>query len=246
MQEGATIAEVGLTEYMMLAENFKRVSEKLVLACQKVGRDPESVSLLPVSKTFPAEIVATAAQLGYKRFGENKVQEMKQKAELLHSLNLSWVIIGYLQTNKAKDVAKYADEIQSLDRMDLAIALDKRLQKEGRAIDALIQVKTSNEETKTGMLIDEVPAFLQSLQTFDTLRIRGFMTVAENSTDTKVVQACFKEVRLLAERMRQQTSMPLPVLSMGMSGDFELAIAEGATEIRIGSAIFGARHYPAV
>ncbi|NOL48699.1 YggS family pyridoxal phosphate-dependent enzyme [Pelistega europaea] len=227
----------------MLAENFKNIQEKLALACQKVGRDPASVSLLPVSKTFPPEVIAEAAALGYRRFGENKAQEMKQKAEVLHDLHLSWVIIGHLQTNKAKEVAKYADEIQSLDRIDLAVALDKRLQKEGRAIDALIQIKSSTEETKTGMLAEEVPAFLQSLKTFDTLRIKGFMTIAENSPDPEVVRCCFRGVSQLAEKMRQQTGMALPVLSMGMSGDFELAIAEGATEVRIGSAIFGARHY---
>ncbi len=228
----------------MLAENFKNVTAQLAMACEKAGREPSSVSLLPVSKTFSAEVVAQAAQLGYRRFGENKAQELKQKAQELADLHLSWVIIGHLQTNKAKEVAKYADEIQSLDRIELAVALDKRLQQEGRALDALIQVKTSREESKTGMLPEEVPAFLDALKGFDTLRIKGFMTIAENSTDSQVVRECFRQVRELAEKMRQQTGLPLPVLSMGMSGDFELAIAEGATEVRIGSAIFGARHYP--
>lgn len=227
----------------MLAENFKKVMEQLTAACEKLGREPSSVHLLPVSKTFSAEVVAQAAQLGYRRFGENKAQELKQKAQELADLHLSWVIIGHLQTNKAKEVAKYADEIQSLDRLDLAIALDKRLQQEGRSLDALIQVKTSTEETKTGMLPEEVPAFLEALKGFDTLRIKGFMTIAENSHNPHVVRDCFRQVRELAEKMRQQTGLPLPVLSMGMSGDFELAIAEGATEVRIGSAIFGARHY---
>ncbi len=228
----------------MLAENFKNVTAQLAMACEKAGREPSSVSLLPVSKTFSAEVVAQAAQLGYRRFGENKAQELKQKAQELADLHLSWVIIGHLQTNKAKEVAKYADEIQSLDRLELAVALDKRLQQEGRSLDALIQVKTSTEESKTGMLPEEVPAFLDALKGFDTLRIKGFMTIAENSTDSQVVRECFRQVRELAEKMRQQTGLPLPVLSMGMSGDFELAIAEGATEVRIGSAIFGARHYP--
>ncbi|MCQ9327861.1 YggS family pyridoxal phosphate-dependent enzyme [Pelistega suis] len=229
---------------MMLAENFKNVTAQLAMACEKAGREPSSLSLLPVSKTFSAEVVAQAAQLGYRRFGENKAQELKQKAQELADLHLSWVIIGHLQTNKAKEVAKYADEIQSLDRLELAVALDKRLQQEGRSLDALIQVKTSTEESKTGMLPEEVPAFLDALKGFDTLRIKGFMTIAENSTDSQVVRECFRQVRELAEKMRQQTGLPLPVLSMGMSGDFELAIAEGATEVRIGSAIFGARHYP--
>lgn len=227
----------------MLAENFKHVTEQLKMACEKVGRDANSVSLLPVSKTFPSDVIAEAAALGYRRFGENKAQELKQKAIELEALNLSWVIIGHLQTNKAKEVAKYADEIQSLDRLDLAVALDKRLQKEGRAIDALIQVKSSTEETKTGMLIEDVPAFLAALKSFDTLRIKGFMTIAENTQDQEIVRACFRSVRQLAEKMREQTGLSLPVLSMGMSGDFELAIAEGATEVRIGSAIFGKRHY---
>ncbi len=228
----------------MLAENFKNVTAQLAMACEKAGREPSSVSLLPVSKTCSAEVVAQAAQLGYRRFGENKAQELKQKAQELADLHLSWVIIGHLQTNKAKEVAKYADEIQSLDRIELAVALDKRLQQEGRSLEALIQVKTSTEESKTGMLPEEVPAFLDALKGFDTLRIKGFMTIAENSTDSQVVRECFRQVRELAEKMRQQTGLPLPVLSMGMSGDFELAIAEGATEVRIGSAIFGARHYP--
>ncbi len=228
----------------MLAENFKNVTAQLAMACEKAGREPSSVSLLPVSKTFSAEVVAQAAQLGYRRFGENKAQELKQKAQELADLHLSWVIIGHLQTNKAKEVAKYADEIQSLDRIELAVALDKRLQQEGRALDALIQVKTSTEESKTGIAPEEVPAFLDALKGFDTLRIKGFMTIAENSADSHVVRGCFRQVRELAEKMRQQTGLPLPVLSMGMSGDFELAIAEGATEVRIGSAIFGARHYP--
>ncbi len=228
----------------MLAENFKNVTAQLAMACEKAGREPSSVSLLPVSKTFYGEVVAQAAKLGYRRFGENKAQELKQKAQELADLHLSWVIIGHLQTNKAKEVAKYADEIQSLDRLELAVALDKRLQQEGRSLEALIQVKTSTEESKTGMLPEEVPAFLDALKGFDTLRIKGFMTIAENSTDSQVVRECFRQVRELAEKMRQQTGLPLPVLSMGMSGDFELAIAEGATEVRIGSAIFGARHYP--
>lgn len=230
----------------MLAENFNTVNAQLAAACKKVGREPSSVSLLPVSKTFAAEVVAEAAQLGYRRFGENKAQELKQKAQTLADLQLSWVIIGHLQTNKAKEVAKYADEIQSLDRLELAVALDRRLQQEGRVLDALIQVKTSTEESKTGMSPEEVPAFLEVLKGFDTLRIKGFMTIAENSPDPEVVRGCFRQVRELAEKMRQQTGLALPVLSMGMSGDFELAIAEGATEVRIGSAIFGARHYPQV
>ncbi|NEN74851.1 YggS family pyridoxal phosphate-dependent enzyme [Pelistega sp. NLN82] len=227
----------------MLAENFNCITQQLAKACINAGRDPQSVSLLPVSKTFPSSIIEQAIALGYQRFGENKAQELKQKAIELQQYPLSWVIIGHLQTNKAKEVARYASEIQSLDRLDLAIALDKRLQQEGRVLDALIQVKTSTEESKSGMNPEEVPIFLEQLKSFDTLHIKGFMTIAENSNNPDIVRACFRQTSELAEKMRQKTGLPLPVLSMGMSGDYALAIKEGATEVRIGSAIFGARDY---
>lgn len=228
----------------MLKQRIEQVLAQIQASCIKHGRDPESVRLLPVSKTFPSPVIEEAIAAGLTRFGENKAQELKQKAEeLAHHSSLEWVIIGYLQTNKAKEVAKYAHEIQSLDRLDLAQALDRRLQGEGRSIDALIQVKTSSEESKSGMEPAQVLAFLEQLKDYDTLRVKGFMTIAENSTDPEVVRDCFKRLRELAEQARQATGLALPTLSMGMSADYDIAIAEGSTEVRIGSAIFGARDY---
>lgn len=228
----------------MLNKNFINIQEKINQACLRAGREPSSVQLLPVSKTFSAEVVSQAIGLGYYRFGENKAQELKQKAVALEGGSpLEWVLIGYLQTNKAKEVANYAHEIQSLDRFELAVALDKRLQIQGRRLEALIQIKTSTENSKSGMAIEDVPTFLDHLKTIDTLSIKGFMTIAEHTNDREVVRTCFRQLRVLAEHMRQKTGMPLPVLSMGMSGDYELAIQEGSTEVRIGSAIFGARDY---
>ena len=227
----------------MLKQRIEQVLADVKASCIRHGRDPASVRVLPVSKTFPSEVIEEASQIGLLRFGENKAQELKEKAQALAHLPLQWVLIGYLQTNKAKEVAKYASEIQSLDRLDLAQVLDRRLQLEGRSIDALIQVKTSSEESKSGIPAEEVIHFIQELQSYDTLRIKGFMTIAENSQDPVVVRDCFKRLRELAEQARQATGLELPTLSMGMSADYDLAIAEGSTELRIGSAIFGARDY---
>ena len=227
----------------MLKQRIEQVLADVKASCIRHGRDPASVRVLPVSKTFPSEVIEEATQVGLLRFGENKAQELKEKAQALAQLPLQWVLIGYLQTNEAKEVAKYASEIQSLDRLDLAQVLDRRLQLEGRSIDALIQVKTSSEESKSGMPAEEVIHFIQELQRYDTLRLKGFMTIAENSQDPAVVRDCFKRLRELAEQARQVTGLELATLSMGMSADYDLAIAEGSTELRIGSAIFGARDY---
>ena len=227
----------------MLKQRIEQVLADVKASCIRHGRDPASVRVLPVSKTFPSEVIEEATQVGLLRFGENKAQELKEKAQALAQLPLQWVLIGYLQTNKAKEVAKYASEIQSLDRLDLVQVLDRRLQLEGRSIDALIQVKTSSEESKSGMPAEEVIHFIQELQRYDTLRLKGFMTIAENSQDPAVVRDCFKCLRELAEQARQVTGLELATLSMGMSADYDLAIAEGSTELRIGSAIFGARDY---
>lgn len=228
------------SDYAYLAANWAAVRERVDAACRAAGRDPSEVSILPVSKTFGPEVVRAAMALGLKRFGENKVQEIRSKAEALAGQDIQWVVIGHLQTNKAKDVARLASEVQSLDRIDLAEALHKRLTLEGRAIDVLIEVKTSPEESKHGLPPDELPAFLDALRAYDTLRVRGLMTMAVQSDDPVAVRACFRRLRELRDDARAQ-GHELTRLSMGMSGDFPLAIAEGATEVRIGTAIFGRR-----
>ncbi|MFV9474455.1 YggS family pyridoxal phosphate-dependent enzyme [Advenella sp. RU8] len=227
----------------MLAQRYEEVKKRVEQACIRAGREPDSVRILPVSKTFGPDVLQEAINAGLRRFGENKVQEMKQKAEVFHEYPIEWVIIGYMQTNKAKEVARYAAEVQSMDRLDLALALDKRLQLENRTIDVLVQVKTSPEESKTGMPAEAVPAFLQELKAMQTLRPMGLMTVAENSDSEAKVRACFAALRHLRQQCQDQTGLALPTLSMGMSGDFEWAIQEGSTEVRIGSAIFGQRDY---
>lgn len=228
------------SDYTYLAANWASVRERVDAACRAAGRDPSEVSILPVSKTFGPDVVRAAIALGLKRFGENKVQEVRSKAEALAGEGVEWVVIGHLQTNKAKDVARLASEVQSLDRIELADALHKRLMIEGRSIDVLIEVKTSPEESKHGLPADQLPAFLDALHAYDTLRVRGLMTLAVQSDDPQAVRACFRQLRELRDAAKAQ-GHELPRLSMGMSGDFPLAIAEGATEVRIGTAIFGRR-----
>ena len=230
-----------------MSGRIARIKARMADACARVGRDPAEVTLLPVSKTFDDQAIRRAVSLGYKRFGENRTQEIGQKAPLLADCDIQWVVIGQLQTNKAKEVARLAHELQSLDRLELAEALDRRLQLEGRSLDVLVQVKTSPEETKAGLDPNELIPFLKKLSSFQTLRVRGLMTMAILSEDQTAVRRCFAQLRQLRDQARQEgiAGIELDRLSMGMSGDFELAIEEGSTEIRVGSAIFGARDYAA-
>jgi len=231
------------TDTSWLADNWAQVRRRVDAACREAGRDPAEVAILPVSKTFGPELIRAAVALGMRRFGENKVQEIRDKAPVLADCGIDWVMIGHLQTNKVKDVARLASEVQSLDRPELAEALDRRLQHEGRAIDVLVQVKTSTEPSKYGLPPEQLPAFLDALRGYDTLRVRGLMTLAIHSNEPAEVRGCFRRLRELRDQAIAQ-GHDIPRLSMGMSGDFPLAVAEGATELRIGTAIFGQRPHP--
>ena len=236
-----------MTEVDTMAIRLAAIRQRIAQACERAGRVPDSVTLLPVSKTFEVDAIREAMALGLARFGENKTQELRQKAAALAGQGLQWVLIGHLQTNKAKDAARDATELQSLDRIDLAEALHRRLVLEGRTLDVLVQVKTSSEPSKYGMAPSDVSAFLRRIVAeFPTLRVRGLMTMAVNSPDPGEVRACFRSLRELRDQLRHEAieGVSLDRLSMGMSGDFELAIEEGSTEVRIGTAIFGARSYP--
>lgn len=226
-----------------LEDRLDQIRRRIAAACVKVGRAPADVVLLPISKTFDASVIREAVGLGLRRFGENKTQEVRQKAQVLADLGLQWVLVGHLQTNKVRDAVRHAVELQSLDRLDLAQALDKHLQSQGRTLDVLIEVKTSSEPSKAGLAPDELPQFLQQLQSMDTLRVKGLMTLAVNSADEQAVRGCFRLLRLWRDRLRDAGFEQVQRLSMGMSGDFELAIEEGSTEVRIGSALFGQRSY---
>jgi pyridoxal phosphate enzyme (YggS family) len=232
-----------LIDLALLAANVGAVRRQVDAACEAAGRDPADVSILPVSKTFSADTVRAAVSLGMHRFGENKVQEIRDKTAALCDLSLQWVVIGHLQTNKAKDVARLAHEVQSLDRLELAQALHHRLEVENRELDVLVQVKTASEESKSGLPPEQLGGLLKALQAFPRLHVKGLMTLATHSGDAHEVRGCFRQLRQLRDEYGTQ-GYELPRLSMGMSSDFALAIAEGATEVRIGSAIFGDRAYP--
>lgn len=226
--------------------NLAAVQTRIEAACHRANRDPLAVRLLPVSKTKPEGSLRLAYAAGCRMLGENKVQEAYRKWEAMQLDDLHWSIIGHLQTNKAKLVARFASEFQALDSLRLAEALDRRLQMEGRSLDVFVQVNTSREPSKYGLAPEDVPTFVQALSALTALRVRGLMTLALFSSEAERVRECFVLLRTLRDQLRQSApaNIGLDELSMGMSGDFEIAIEEGATVVRIGQAIFGARPMP--
>jgi PLP dependent protein len=226
--------------------NLAEVESRVAAACAAAGRRRDEVRLLPVSKTVAIPALRSAFEAGITTFGENKVQEARLKAEALADLPVQWSVIGHLQTNKAKYVARFASEFQALDSLKVAAALDERLLIEGRSLDVFVQVNTSGEASKYGLTPEAVPAFLKELPAFSCLRVRGLMTLAIFTPDEVKVRACFKLLRTLRDELRDgaPAGLALDELSMGMSGDFEWAIGEGATVVRVGQAIFGRRPTP--
>ncbi|GAB3128123.1 YggS family pyridoxal phosphate-dependent enzyme [Tsukamurella serpentis] len=224
-------------------QNIAEVLRRIDAAATRVGRSPSDVRLLPVSKTVPQERLRAAVAAGCRELAENKVQEAKRKSAEMSDLDVTWAVIGHLQTNKAKDVAAVAGEFQALDSLRVAEALDRRLQGLGRGLDVYVQVNTSDEEQKYGLPPADVPALLQQLPAFTALRVRGLMTLAEFSSDQARVRRCFTVLRDVRDRVRE-TWPEVAELSMGMSGDYEIAVEEGATCVRVGQAIFGSRAVP--
>lgn len=221
-----------------LRRNLATVTARIEKAAVRAGRRPEEIRLLPVSKTVPLEGIRAAIAAGCTTLGENKVQEAEHKWESFPDVR--WSVIGHLQTNKARDVARFAHEFQALDSLRVAEALDRRLQAEGRGLDVFVQVNTSGEASKFGLAPDEVADFVRRLPVYGSLRVRGLMTLAAFTSDLDRVRACFVLLRTVRDRL----DLRLADLSMGMSGDFEAAIEEGATVVRVGQAVFGARNTP--
>ncbi|WP_159625507.1 YggS family pyridoxal phosphate-dependent enzyme [Actinomyces sp. zg296] len=223
------------------AGNLAAVRSRLEAAAERAGRDASEIRLLPVSKTVPEERLRAAVAAGITQMGENKVQEAKRKSENLADLPIHWALIGHLQTNKARDAAAFAHEFQALDSLRVAEALDRRLQALGRPLDVYVQVNSSGEASKFGLEPADVPAFLAALPAYSSLRVRGLMTLAAHTDDASRVRACFTTMRELRDAGLQAGAVGDGQLSMGMSGDFEIAIEEGSTCVRVGQAIFGAR-----
>lgn len=224
-----------------MKQRLQQLLQRIAIVCEQAQREPQSVRLLPVSKTFSHELVQQAIMLGLTRFGENRIQDIRSRYEYFAEQPVQWVMIGHAQTNKARDIARYADELQSLDRLALAEALQRRLDGEQRCLPVYIQVKTAQEDSKFGLDPSQLMPFLAQLKHFDRLQPQGLMTMATQTDDPKEIRRCFAQLRLLRDQAQEAGYENITRLSMGMSGDFELAIAEGATDIRVGSALFGHR-----
>lgn len=227
--------------------NLEIVQRKIDQACQKYGRNISEVKLLLATKTVPAEKIREAFSRSSRNLiGENKIQELKSKHGQLTEHNVDFHFIGHLQTNKINEVLRYANCIESVDRMDLVEKLHKRLEYEDRILDIFIQVNTSNEASKFGIEPEKAIDFAIEVSKFNRFRVKGLMTIGLFSSEEEKVRKCFQSLKDIQIQI-QKLNLPnfdLKELSMGMSGDFETAIAEGATIVRVGSAIFGKRIYP--
>lgn len=234
-----------------LAENLERLETAIAEACRRAGRRREDVELMAVSKTYPAETIAEAASLGLALFGENRVQEFAAKATDAAALRaelgnaaIRVHLIGHLQSNKALRAAEIFDGVDSLDSLRLAQRLNDAAGKLGKRLPILIEVKLSPEETKEGLQPESIEAsqLLEALPGFHSLECRGVMTIAPWGAEEAVTRGCFRSLREWRDRWAAKyPRLHLDVLSMGMSGDFPLAIEEGATRIRVGTALFGKR-----
>ncbi len=221
---------------MSIADNITTVRARIAAACERARRSPDHVTLIGVSKGFPAEAVAKAVAAGLRDIGENRVQEAAAKIEALAARGITprWHLIGHLQTNKAKTAAHLFAIIHSVDSLRLAQELSRRAQRVG----ILLEVNAAQEASKFGFVPKEVARALSSIAALPHLDIQGLMTVAPISNDPEAVRPVFRELRWLRD------SLGLRELSIGMTDDFEVAIEEGATMVRIGRAIFGARPEP--
>lgn len=220
------------------------VQQRIAAAARRVGRDPAAIRLLPITKTVPAGILRFAHQAGMTAFGENKVQEAVGKHAELSDLPIAWSVVGHLQTNKARFLPGFAAEFHALDSLRLAGMLDRLFAAAGRPLDVYVQVNTSREESKYGLAPDALMRFLDGLAEFRWLRPRGLMTLAVLHPDIARVRPCFALLRNLRDRARADHP-EITELSMGMSGDFEAAIEEGADVVRVGRSLFGERPTPA-
>ena len=234
------IARFGDDPTTLFATNLAIVQAKIAAAAERSGRDVDAVELLPVTKTVPAHILRHAYAAGIHDFGENKIQEARTKHDELADLPINWRIIGHLQTNKVKYLVRFASEFQALDSHRLAEELNRRLEAERRDLNVYVQVNTSGEDSKYGLAPDDLIPFIERLWDYPRLKPQGLMTLAVFSDDHQRVRACFALLRQLRDAALHHHS-GLTRLSMGMSGDFEIAIEEGADVVRVGQAIFGAR-----
>lgn len=230
-----------------IQQNVQHLLKRIEKACIANNRDPKEVQLLLATKTVPAERIRIALETGQTLIAENKVQEIKEKHAGLADLAHTHHFIGHLQSNKIKDLLKYNITcIQSIDSFDLAQKLHKQLTLRNQTMEIFVQINTSNEESKFGVNPEEAIDLVTKITTLDTLHIKGLMTIGLFTTDEVKIRACFKKLKNLQQQLLAMNipGVDIRELSMGMSGDLEIAIEEGATIVRVGTAIFGERIYP--
>ena len=233
-------------EAELIRTRLAGVEQRIADAAQAAGREPGEVRLLLATKTVGPERIRVAIEAGADLVGENRVQEVRPKYEALDDLEYERHFIGHLQSNKVNALVPYVSCIESLDRLSLADRLQKRLEREGETMDVLIQVNTSGEESKFGIEPDDAVDFAREIAQRDALRVRGLMTIGLFTEDPEVARPSLAALRETADRVREDRidGVEMAELSMGMSGDLEVAIAEGATIVRVGSAVFGDRPTP--
>lgn len=223
---------------MKIAQQIEQVRKRIAAACEKCNRNPDEVSLVAVTKNVEVDRILQAIAGGIEIIGENRVQEAWQKFEEIGP-KVQWHFVGHLQTNKVKKILRFADLIQSVDSFRLAQEIQNQTEKMDRDVDILIQVNTSGEESKYGFAPHETVEAVDAISKFSNLNVKGLMTIGAFSNDSNRVRSCFRELRELAEKAKEKV---VSILSMGMTSDFELAIEEGSTMVRIGRSIFGERN----
>jgi len=226
-----------------IPERLEEVRSRIARAAGDAGRDPSEVSIVGVTKTLPTALVTAAIDAGLDGIGENRIQEACQKIEELGRDAVTWHLLGHLQTNKARYAARWFDVVHSVDSVRIAKALQQRAEIEDRSIPVFLEVNASGEESKFGVIPDDLEPLLEAVSGFDRLAIRGLMTIAPYDSRERIVRPAFVRLRRLLEEAREWDipGVEMSELSMGMSDDFEWAVAEGATVVRLGSVLFGRR-----
>ena len=228
--------------YPKYEENLSVVRARVARACELSGRLESSVSLLPVTKNHPVEAIDYALRSGLKAVGENRVQEAWNKRDS-YSKQVRWELIGHLQSNKAQDAVAVFDRIQSVDSLKLLRRLDRLAGEQGKKLAILLQCNTGKDPNKYGFAEEEVHPVIEAALKMPNLQVDGLMTIAPLDDDPKITGRAFNSLRVLRDALSERFAVPLPELSMGMTGDLEQAIAAGSTQIRVGTALYGEREY---
>jgi pyridoxal phosphate enzyme (YggS family) len=230
-----------MVERNEIAANIERVRERISRAAKRAGRHGDEVTLVAASKTFPAEAIRAAYDAGLRHFGENRVQEWESKQRLVADLDATWHLIGHLQSNKALRAAYLFRRVDSIDDLALAKRLAAAAAAEGKNLPVLIEVHLGDEATKSGVAVAGLPALAEGIAPFAHIDLVGLMTIPPFADDPELARPYFRKLRELRDDVSRRVGRKMPVLSMGMSYDFEVAIEEGATEVRLGTALFGQR-----